>query len=501
MGNWLPLYRGESEVKLKNYLILTYLLVLIAPILCVGIGTKLNMEYNNRTKVKDYLATTLEFFKYEEIVSDPELYKGANITSALSGIALNEEVVITLYDEKGKTIYSSAPDNEYKLSVESLYKNLNEIQYGYNTYTLKKPVFDAEEQIIGFYEISIERANLKKEMQKNTMVTVSLFFCFVALIYIVVLRRLYIRFSSPLERVSQSMNKYAKGDNNVYIDYKANDEIGELCKHFNVMKEEIEESKQAILEEQKAKEYMIATISHDLKTPLTTVRAYTEMLKLGDIAQEEKKEVYLETILSKCDYMRDMLDDLLTYNLLSMNYQLICVEVEGEEFCEMLFSGIEATCKAKGIILEIDNKARGNYKVDVKYMTRVIDNIVSNAIRYTKSGNHIWLGAFVTGESLPDWVDEPCKEALKRYVGPGLFLIVKNEGKTILEKDRENLFKPFYQGDEARSKKEHKGVGLGLSISKMIIEKHKGAIDVIPIEGIGNIMFCYLKSTSCKEEV
>lgn len=500
MGNWLSLYRGENEVKLKHYLTLTYLLVLIAPILCVGIGVKLNIEYNNRTKVKDYLATTLEFFQYEEIVSDPELYRGASITTALRGIALNEEVVITLYDEKGTTIYSSAPDNEYKLSVESLYKNLNEIQYGYNTYTLKKPVFDTEEQIIGFYEISIERENLKKEMQKNTMVTVGIFCFFVALIYIVILRRLHVRFSSPLQRVSRCMNEYAKGDNNVYIDYKANDEIGELCKHFNGMKEEIEESKQAILEEQKAKEYMIATISHDLKTPLTTVRAYTEMLKLGNITEEEKKEAYLETILSKCDYMRDMLDDLLTYNLLSMNYQLVRVEVEGEEFCEMLFSGIEATCKTKGITLEIDNKAHGNYKVDVKYMTRVIDNIVSNAIRHTSSGNRIWLGAFSTDESLPDWVDEPCKEILKDYVCPGLFLIVKNEGKAILQKDRENLFKPFYQGDEARSKKEHRGVGLGLSISKMIIEKHKGAIDVIPIEGVGNIMFCYLKSTSCKEE-
>lgn len=500
MGNWLSLYREESGVKLKNYLTISYLLVLIAPILCVGIGIKLNTEYNNRTKVKDYLATTLEFFKYEEIVSDPDLYNGADINTALSGVALNEEVVITLYDKTGTTIYSSAPDNEYKLSIESLYKDLNEIQYGYNTYTLKKPVFDTEEKIIGFYEISIERANLKKEIQKNTMVTLSALCLFVGLIYMLVLRRIYIRFNRPLQRVSQCMNEYAKGDNNVYIDYNANDEIGQLCRHFNVMKDEIEESKRAILEEQKTKEYMIATISHDLKTPLTAIRAYTEMLKLGNITEQEKKEAYLETILSKCDYMRDMLDDLLTYNLLSMNYQLVRVEVEGEEFCEMLFSGIEATCEAKDITLEIDNKAHGNYKVDVKYMTRVVDNIVSNAIRHTSSGGHIWLGAFSTNEVLPDWIDEPCKEVLKSYTCPGLFLIVKNEGKAIDEKDRAKLFRPFYQGDEVRSKKEHKGVGLGLSISKMIIEKHKGTIDVVPIKDIGNIMFCYLKSTSCKEE-
>ena len=315
-----------------------------------------------------------------------------------------------------------------------------------------------------------------------------------------VIKRLNTKFSKPLSAVTHSMNEYAKGNTEVYINYKSNDEIGELCKHFNVMKDEIEESKKTVEEEQKAKEYMIATISHDLKTPLTSIRAYTEMLKLANITDENKRSEYLEIILSKCDYMRDMLDDLLTYNLLSMNYQLVCVEVEGEEFCEMLYSGIEATCEQKNIHVETQIEAHGNYKVDVKYMTRVIDNIVSNAIRHTSEGKHIWLGAFSTDVRLPDWVDVKCKDVLDKYRGPGLFLIVKNEGNAISEKDRENLFKPFYQGDEARSKKEHKGVGLGLSISKMIIEKHKGAIEVIPINGVGNIMVCYLKSTSYKEE-
>ena len=132
-------------------------------------------------------------------------------------------------------------------------------------------------------------------------------------------------------------------------------------------------------------------------------------------------------------------------------------------------------------------------------MTRVVDNIVSNAIRHTAEGKRIWLGAFSTGVVLPSWVDAKCQEELSKYVEPGLFLIVKNEGNAISEKDRESLFKPFYQGDEARSKKEHKGVGLGLSISKMIMEKHKGAIEVVPIPGIGNIMICYLRRIDDEE--
>ena len=488
-------------MKLKHYLTISHLLVLITTILSIIIGIELNASYNMRTKVKDDLSARMEFVKYRDILNNPNLYNGKDsITAALSGTILNEEVVITLYSPSGLTIYSSVPGSERKLSLDALYSNLNEVTYQYNIYTLKKAVFNEESEVIGFYEMSIERQNIREVIQKNTIITVIVLCILVTIIFLMVIKRLNTKFSKPLSAVTHSMNEYAKGNTEVYINYKSNDEIGELCKHFNVMKDEIEESKKTVEEEQKAKEYMIATISHDLKTPLTSIRAYTEMLKLANITDENKRSEYLEIILSKCDYMRDMLDDLLTYNLLSMNYQLVCVEVEGEEFCEMLYSGIEATCEQKNIHVETQIEAHGNYKVDVKYMTRVIDNIVSNAIRHTSEGKHIWLGAFSTDVRLPDWVDVKCKDVLDKYRGPGLFLIVKNEGNAISEKDRENLFKPFYQGDEARSKKEHKGVGLGLSISKMIIEKHKGAIEVIPINGVGNIMVCYLKSTSYKEE-
>lgn len=484
-------------MKLKHYLTISHLMVLITTIVCMIIGVEISSLYNIRTKVKDDLSARMEFVKYTDILSNTALYNGTeSIAGVLNGVELNKEVVITLYNPKGITIYSSDPTNEKRISIDKLYYELNEVTYQYNIYTLKKPVFDSESNIVGFYQMSIERENIKEVIQKNTFITIILLCLCIVLMFIALMRHLNRRLSKPLYEVTSSMNEYAKGNADVYINYQSNDEIGELCRHFNAMKEEIEQNKRVVEEEQKAKEYMIATISHDLKTPLTSIRAYAEMLKLADGINEVKKQEYLETILGKCDYMRDMLDDLLTYNLLSMNYQLVCVEVEGEEFCEMLYSGVEGTCEQKNIQVETQIEVSGNYNVDVKYMTRVIDNIVSNAIRHTQEGKRIWLGAFSTDMSLPSWVDTACKEALEKYKEPGLFLIVKNEGNVISERDKENLFKPFYQGDEARCKKEHKGVGLGLSISKMIMEKHKGAIEVVPIKDFGNIMVCYLKRAS-----
>lgn len=487
-------------MKLKHYLSISYILALLIPIVCCVVIINVNRGYNYQTEVKDFVDTGLEFPKYEELVSDPAIYKDQQVSDEIKQLKDNKDVVITIYNSKGLTIFSTIEDNAYMIPQEYLFRNLNEIQYTGTTYTLKKPVFDEDSQVIGFYEISIARAGLRTAIRNNLLLSIGIFVGILVLVFVCIIKYFDKRFNKPLNTVIQGMNDYAKGNANVHIDYESKDEIGELCKHFNDMKEEIEKTKRTVIEEHKAKEYMIATISHDLKTPLTAIRAYSELLQLEDNIDPEKEKTYIETIISKCDYMRDMLDDLLTYNLLTMNYQLTLVEVEGEEFCDMLFSGIEATCSNKHISLETTIDVSGTYKVDVKYMTRVVDNIVSNAIRHTPEGGHIWTCAFSTDIKFPEWLDDVCKEATNKYARPGMFLIVKNEGKVISEKDKENLFKPFYQGDEARSKKEHKGVGLGLSISKMIMEKHKGYIEAIPIPGVGNAMLCYLNSTAYKGE-
>ena len=166
----------------------------------------------------------------------------------------------------------------------------------------------------------------------------------------------------------------------------------------------------------------------------------------------------------------------------------------------MLFSGIEGMCEAKHLQLEQAIEVHDDYLVNVKYMTRVVDNIVSNAIRHTPKGGRIWMGAFSTDAKLPKWINEIGIAALEKYQVAGMWILIINEGTPIEESERKNLFKPFYQGDEARSKKEHKGVGLGLSISKMIMEKHGGAIEVVPIPGMGNMMVCYLQSITLSED-
>ena len=119
-------------MKLKYYLTISHLMVLIATILCIVIGIEVNSVYNMRTKVKDDLSARMEFVKYRDILSNPNLYNGTqSITEALSGIELNEEVVITLYTPSGLTLYSSVSGSERKVALDALYSNLNEVTYQY----------------------------------------------------------------------------------------------------------------------------------------------------------------------------------------------------------------------------------------------------------------------------------------------------------------------------------------------------------------------------------
>ena len=108
---------------------------------------------------------------------------------------------------------------------------------------------------------------------------------------------------------------------------------------------------------------MIAAISHDLKTPLTSIRAYAELMNV----QGEKNNKHVKGILNKCDYMTNMLQDLLMYTILSSNYNMDFVDVEGEESSlKCYFLDMKNFVKKNNINYLSEIKVNRNYKVDVK---------------------------------------------------------------------------------------------------------------------------------------
>lgn len=483
-------------MKIRNVLNISYLGVLLIPIVCIFVAVGYNKSFNNRTQVKDYLNITMDLSKYEEIVDDPKLYKGIDATEQLDEICSRHGVTIILYNKTGRVIYSSEKNSPNRVQNDVLYKNLNEIRYDYNSYTLKKPVFELD-KIVGFYEISIERMNLVDTLQRSKRVVLAILILVLIYVYIIIIRIINTRFTKPLFNLQYIMDTYAKEGKAVSISYKYDDEIGDVCNQFNEMIEEIEHAKDLIKQDQQQKEYTLASISHDLRSPLTTIRASAEMISLMDHIDEKRCYENMDMILAKCDYLNELIDDLVMCNFLSMTTSsLNLVKVDGEEFCEMLLEEFESTCDSKGLGLVRTIDVTYNMEVDPKYMTRLVENLVSNAIRYTPKGSSVYLGAVSTDKELPYWVDKRCKDELETFRNSkGIFLLVKNEGAPIPEEERQKLFELFYQSDAARNRNQNKGIGLGLSICRMIADKHGGVIGVVPIDNVGNIFYTYLQAT------
>src|SRR5699024_1323117 len=155
------------------------------------------------------------------------------------------------------------------------------------------------------------------------------------------------------------------------------DEIGELKRHFYTMRRQIVAAQQKIAAEQQAKEYIIATISHDLKTPLTSIKAYAESLDTDGELSEEQQRTYRKVIVEKADFIKQMIDDLTMHSILqSQDFTLELVTVEGEEFFEMLVSDYAPLSTHKQIKLIANNEVTGLYEVHPHQLVRVVDNLV-----------------------------------------------------------------------------------------------------------------------------
>lgn len=476
-------------MKIKKWLIISYIIVILSPLITGYILYDWLRDYNKEIQIKDYLSSMEKFNKYTYILDDPELYKNNHKDYNLIDKKDKGYIDIQLYDQYGFSLYSTRNrDILYTNSKEQLFKELYEIKRGYKSDTFKRPVFKKGE-LVGIYEIVIPRTDWIKGVNRRAIIAGILFISNFILVLFVVNKIINKKINNPLRLLINSMKQFAKGKN-ADIDYHASDEIGELIFHFNNMKSEIEEKNQKLKEEKKSKEYMISSISHDLKTPLTSIRAYTEIIK-NNKSHDEITE-YEDIVLSKCDYMKSMLEDLYLYTLLTSEYNMDFVNVEGEEFFQMLLSGYSEICKTKGLGYREDIRVDGEYNVDVKSMIRVMDNLVSNAIRYADKGSKIYVGAISKEYDLPNWVDNDCKDKVEILRKNDTILIVKNMGKEISKDEIKNILEPFYKADNSRKTFKDTGTGLGLSIIKKIINKHNGDIKIFS-ENNSTIAICTIK--------
>lgn len=477
-------------MKIKKMIAVFQMIVFLLPIASGVLAFYLVKKSHNLEENKSYIEGENEIKKYEKDLQDPSNYVNGNKVNIKLEEKDKDYVVIELYSDKGVLIYSSRESESIgsKVNINTLYTGVNSVNRSNNEISQKRAVVKNNE-IIGIYKISLINQNIISFEGETFNVAFTVFVLVAVVVFWGISRLINKKIVNPIKDLSFAMKEFGQGKD-INIRCSTNDEIGTLVRCFNKMKEEIFDKNKVIQKEQNAREYMIAAISHDMRTPLTSIRVYTELLASN--GKDESKHKYTEIILERCDYMKSMIDNLFMYTILTSGYKKDFVKVEGEEFFYMLFDGYNNMCSSKDIDFHSYIMCSGEYKVNVNEMIRVIDNLVSNAINYTENGKKIWLGAFSKEYPLMDWIDEEFLEEINLIKEDGVVIVIKNQGEYIDKEGRDNIFKPFYKYDKSRHGKG--GTGLGLSIVKLIIEQHGGSIHLFSKKKSGNTFVCFLKS-------
>lgn len=241
------------------------------------------------------------------------------------------------------------------------------------------------------------------------------------------------------------------------IEVKGNDEIAMLANDINTMSERLRENYEKEKKQEEAKNELIVAISHDLKTPLTSIIGYLELLHHGKDNLEKEQQEFLEIAYEKSKSLKKLIEELFEYTKLSNNYiklnkvpfnvAVIVNQIVGEH---VLF------LSEKNIKVEIECiKNELVCAIDVQKFIRVIENLVKNVEKYSDRNS--------TFKILMWEEDENIK------------LSFINEGSSISEDDLVKIFDEMYRIDKSRNV-EIEGSGLGLPISKKIIQLHGGRI-------------------------
>nr|WP_276896887.1 HAMP domain-containing sensor histidine kinase [Dysosmobacter welbionis] len=267
----------------------------------------------------------------------------------------------------------------------------------------------------------------------------------------------------PIREMAQATRLYAEGDFDVRMrDYGRNDEVGELAASFNNMAESLQQT------ERQRREF-IANISHELKTPMTTIAGYTDGILDGTIPPENERR-YLQIISNESRRLSRMVRRMLDVSQLQAidplrggNHFDICesmrrVLISMEQKINDRHLDVDADIPEEPILVLGDNDM----------ITQVIYNLLENATKFAREGTALYLG--ITA------IDGKAR------------VTVRNLGDTIPADELPLLFERFHKSDKSRSE-DKDGVGLGLYIVKTILEQHKEKINVTSEDGVTTFTF------------
>ncbi len=262
-----------------------------------------------------------------------------------------------------------------------------------------------------------------------------------------------------ISRISKAMESVSEGDLNTSVEVIGDDEFSSMAENLNKMVEDIRNLMDRERESERTKNELITNVAHDLRTPLTSIIGYLELLSGKVRLPEEMQRKYIEIAYSKSKRLEKLIEDL--FGFTKMNYGKISMHMAKVDVVKLLSQLLEEfypNFADKGLSYELQsNVPAKTITADGNLLARLFENLINNAIKYGADGKRVLVKVFAEDEIVR--------------------VSVTNYGYVIPEEELPLIFDKFYRVERSRSSSTG-GTGLGLAIVKNIVDMHGGDITV-----------------------
>ncbi len=397
----------------------------------------------------------------------PDVAEGEPNNNALITTPPPEGLFFLMIDPDSKIVLSNTPDYkigdnvDYMDAIQSILKN-NEDYRLVVEYREFEKYNENGILILGIKKITHTIDEGLQRMQNSVYIFLGLLII-ISVFGIIMVNSV----SKAITKLESATKRIASGDLDFKLKIKGNDEISSLEKSFNVMREKLKD------EMVKRSRFLMA-VSHDLSTPLTSIKGYVEAIQDGFAENKDELDKYISIIKDKTELLAYRISELIDFVKMEKGeWKMKLVE---ENFYELLLS-VAKIYKDDSIIFKrnfsynIDVPKDIKLSVDKNLIIRALENLFNNAIRYTEENDTIIFNASFISD---------------KVLEKKLLLEIIDSGVGINKKEIKQIFDPFYRGNNFNNKK---GFGIGLSSVKSIVEAHGWSIDVQSEPGKGSTFF------------
>lgn len=453
--------RSSLDFKVWLHLIIFSIIILVFLWLFQVVSLKAYYELSTKTEISNIIEKVQKY------------YKSDNYSSYFNKLSYDTSMCIELYDGLTRTYYSySCSASSIELSGEKrdfILKGYSSHGYKIEDKTLgsKKLLYGVtlDEDKYAFVQASIVPVDSTVNILKSQLLIVSIVVCILSLVVAIFISK---KISKPIKEVTENAKLLSKGNYNVKFDEDNSiKEISELNKTLNYTTSELEKT-------EKLQRELLSNVTHDLKTPLTMIKAYAEMIRDLTYKNKKKRNENLNVIINEADRLNVLVNDVLDLS----KYKANTIKLE--------YSTFDIDSLIKDIIARYDiYKVRDGYDInyegkaclvyaDRKRIEQVLYNLINNALNYTGDDKKIYIKL----------IDNKEDDVVR--------VEVTDTGKGIKDEDLPLIWDKYYKVDKTYSRMQI-GTGIGLSIVKNILKLHNVNFGVNSILKKGTTFYFELK--------